>query len=84
MNGVNGFYRSENFGTQWVRIDIPSNPMARGAMIAGMKGRAGKEARDREERVKWLSFFTGDRTAFGRVYVGSSGRGIYYGHDVCA
>jgi photosystem II stability/assembly factor-like uncharacterized protein len=55
VRGVYGFFRSDDVGATWVRIN------------------------DDEHQFGWVSVITGDPRVFGRVYVGSGGRGILYG-----
>ena len=55
VRGVYGFFRSDDVGATWVRIN------------------------DDDHQFGWVSVITGDPRVFGRVYVGSGGRGILYG-----
>ncbi|HEX6765802.1 MAG TPA: hypothetical protein VF103_10005, partial [Polyangiaceae bacterium] len=55
VHGVYGFYRSDDAGATWVRIN------------------------DDEHQYGWVSVITGDPRIFGRVYVGTGGRGIIVG-----
>jgi photosystem II stability/assembly factor-like uncharacterized protein len=53
--GVYGFYRSDDRGTAWLRIN------------------------DDQHQYGGITCITGDPRVYGRVYVGSSNRGILYG-----
>jgi hypothetical protein len=55
INGVDGIFRSDDKGKNWLRIN--------------------------DDRHKWglILQITGDHRIYGRVYVGTHGRGIFYG-----
>jgi hypothetical protein len=55
VGGQYGFFRSDDVGTTWVRIN------------------------DDQHQFGFTGAITGDPRVFGRVYVGSGGRGILYG-----
>ncbi len=55
IDGERGFFRSDNGGTSWVRINNDEHQYAR------------------------VTTITGDPRIYGRVYVGTNGRGIVYG-----
>jgi hypothetical protein len=56
VKGENGYFRSDDQGKSWVRIDMPDH-------------RIGNDP----------NTMTGDWKVFGGVFVGTNGRGIYYG-----
>lgn len=58
LNGVYGFYRSDDAGATWVRIN------------------------DYQHQFFTIDAITGDPRIYGRVYLGTSGRGIIYGDRV--
>ncbi|SDK28243.1 Por secretion system C-terminal sorting domain-containing protein [Catalinimonas alkaloidigena] len=53
--GVYGFYRSDDQGTQWTRIN------------------------DDAHQFGWVGLLAGDPRVYGRVYLGTGGRGVVYG-----
>ena len=55
VGGVSGFFRSDDLGVTWVRIN------------------------DDLRQFGFVGHITGDPKRFGRVYVGTGGRGILYG-----
>jgi photosystem II stability/assembly factor-like uncharacterized protein len=55
IGGVYGFYRSDDLGATWIRIN------------------------DDQHQYGGVTSITGDPRIYGRVYVGSSNRGIVYG-----
>lgn len=55
VQGEEGFFRSDDRGTTWVRINDP------------------------RLRLGWLRCISGDARVYGRVYLGTSGRGILVG-----
>jgi len=55
INDVTGFFRSDDAGVAWVRIN------------------------DDRHQFGFCNLITGDPRVYGRVYVGSGGRGIVYG-----
>jgi len=55
VNGVYGFFRSDDAGGTWVRLN------------------------DDQHQFGFAGVITGDPRVFGRVYVGTGGRGILYG-----
>ncbi len=55
IGGTTGFFRSDDVGKTWVRIN------------------------DDKHQYGFLTVITGDPRVFGRVYVGTGGRGIVYG-----
>ncbi len=56
VNNTDGIFRSDNMGKTWLKIDVPGQPIGKGAL-----------------------YVEGDRKVYGRVYIGTGGRGIYYG-----
>lgn len=58
VQGEEGFFRSDDRGASWVRIN------------------------DVRVRLGWLRCITGDARVYGRVYLGTSGRGIMVGDPV--
>jgi hypothetical protein len=56
VQGVAGYFRSDDQGRSWVRIDIPMQRVG-----------------DAPNTI------TGDWRVFGGVFVGTTGRGIFYG-----
>lgn len=59
VNDIDGIFRSDDFGQNWVKIDVPGQPI-------------GKDPK----------YLEGDKKVYGRVFIGSGGRGIYYGELV--
>ncbi|KAL1748917.1 glycoside hydrolase family 74 protein [Schizophyllum fasciatum] len=57
LDGATGYYRSDDEGASWVRIDDEKHGF-------GAPG---------------SNVLTGDPRAYGRVYIGTNGRGIFYG-----
>ena len=55
VGGVQGFFRSDDAGATWVRIN------------------------DDHHQYGFVGLITGDPRAYGRVYVGTGGRGVVYG-----
>ncbi|HEV8246537.1 MAG TPA: xyloglucanase, partial [Polyangiaceae bacterium] len=55
VNGVAGFFRSDDVGKTWVRIN------------------------DDKHQFGFAGIISGDPRLFGRVYVGTGGRGVLYG-----
>jgi photosystem II stability/assembly factor-like uncharacterized protein len=55
VGGVAGFFRSDDGGTNWVRIN------------------------DEQHQFGFTGVITGDPRVYGRVYIGTGGRGILYG-----
>jgi hypothetical protein len=58
INGINGIFRSDDVGANWVRID------------------------DDRHRFGNATLLIGDPRVYGRVYIGTNGRGILYGDPV--
>ncbi len=61
VNGIDGYFRSDDAAATWTQIDTPSN-------------RVGNDP----------NTMTGDWRAFGGVFVGTNGRGIFYGRPASA
>jgi hypothetical protein len=55
VGGVKGFFRSDDIGNTWVRVN------------------------DDQHRFGFVNIVEGDPRVFGRVYLGTSGRGVMYG-----
>ena len=58
LNGIYGFFRSDDAGSTWVRIN------------------------DYQHQFFTINAITGDPRIYGRVYLGTSGRGIIFGDKV--
>jgi hypothetical protein len=43
------------------------------------RGASWREIDDAEHRFGWIGYVSGDPRTYGRVYLGSGGRGILYG-----
>jgi len=59
VKGIYGFFRSDNEGASWTRIN------------------------DDQHQYGWgVEFVAGDEDVYGRVYIGTNGRGILYGEPL--
>ena len=104
VGGLKAYYRSEDFGATWVRIDNSANLITKGIrkhlftinseyisiyiyiymflfLVNIFHSIAHPSSLTFSHSIVG-TIMAADRTKFGRVFVGSSGRGVYLGDDV--